>query len=155
VGTNAPIVNAIDYRDIGIILKITPRVNSSGMVLLDIEQEVSDVVPTLTPGIASPTFSMRRIATSIAVKDGEVIALGGLISDSQTNGNGGIPFLNRIPVIGPTLFGNINNQGTKTELIVLLRPQVVRSVDEGKAVTDELKAKLQSLRSLLPADSLP
>lgn len=153
IGSNAPIVNSVDYRDIGIILKITPRVNSSGVVLLDVEQEVSDVVPTLTPGIASPTFSMRRIATSIAVQDGEVVALGGLISDSQTKGSNGIPFLSRIPLIGPSLFGNNDNSGTKTELLVLLRPKVVHNVDDGRAVTEELKAKLQSLRPLLPADN--
>ena len=155
IGTNAPIVNSIDYRDIGIILKITPRVNSSGVVLLDVEQEVSDVVPTLTPGIASPTFSMRRITTSIAVQDGQVVALGGLISDSQTRGKNGLPFLSRIPILGPNLFGNNVNSGTKTELLVLLRPMVVRNTDEGRAVTEELKAKLQSLRPMLPPTGVP
>jgi general secretion pathway protein D len=154
IGSNAPVVNSIEYRDTGIILKITPRVNSGGVVLLDIGQEVSAVVPTLTPGIASPTISTRKITTSVAVQDGEVIALGGLISNSVTDTKSGLPIVSHIKFLS-TLFGNTNNQGTKTELIVLLRPRVVRSVDDGRALTDELRDKLQALRPLLPQSSIP
>jgi general secretion pathway protein D len=154
IGSNAPVVNSIEYRDTGIILKITPRVNSGGVVLLDIGQEVSAVVPTLTPGIASPTISTRKISTSVAVQDGEVIALGGLISNSVTDTKSGLPIVSHIKFLS-TLFGATNNQGTKTELIVLLRPRVVRSVDDGRALTDELRDKLQALRPLLPQSSIP
>jgi general secretion pathway protein D len=151
IGTNAPVVNSIEYKDIGIILKITPRVNSGGVVLLDMSQEVSAVAPTTTGSavINSPTFSTRKIATEVAVQDGEVIALGGLISASVNDVQTGIPFLSRIKILN-TLFGNTNNNTGKTELIVLLRPVVVRSVDDGRAMTDELRDKLQSLRPLLP-----
>jgi general secretion pathway protein D len=151
IGTNAPVVNSIEYKDTGIILKITPRVNSGGVVLLDMSQEVSAVVPTTSGAAAinSPTISTRKIATEVAVQDGEVIALGGLISTSVNDVQTGIPFLSRIKILN-TLFGNTNNNNTKTELIVLLRPVVVRSVDDGRAMTDELRDKLQSLRSLLP-----
>jgi general secretion pathway protein D len=157
IGTNAPVVNSIEYRDTGIILKITPRVNSGGVVLLDLSQEVSAVVPTTTNAgvpINSPTISTRKIATSVAVQDGEVIALGGLISNSIQDGQSGFPFLSRIPILR-SLFGTTNNQRSKTELIVLLRPRVVRSVDDGRAVTDELRDKLQTLRPLLPGSSIP
>ena len=155
IGTNAPQVNSIDYRDTGIILKITPRVNSSGVVLLDLSQEVSAVVPsTNAEDIGSPTISTRKIATSVAVQDGEVIALGGLISTSVNDIQSGIPFLSRIKILN-SLFGSTNNNHTKTELIVLLRPRVVRSVDDGRALTDELRDKLQTLRPLLPAASIP
>ena len=155
IGTNAPQVNSIDYRDTGIILKITPRVNSSGVVLLDLSQEVSAVVPsTNSEDIGSPTISTRKIATSVAVQDGEVIALGGLISNSVNDIQSGIPFLSRIKILN-SLFGSTNNNHTKTELIVLLRPRVVRSVDDGRALTDELRDKLQTLRPLLPSSSIP
>jgi general secretion pathway protein D len=152
IGSNAPVVNSIEYRDTGIILKITPRVNSGGVVLLDMSQEVSAVVPTTSGSadIDSPTISTRKIATSVAVQDGEVIALGGLISNSVNDVQSGIPFLSRIKVLN-ALFGNTNNQTAKTELIVLLRPVVVRSVDDGRALTDELRDKLQSLKPLLPS----
>ena len=149
IGSNSPIVNSIEYRDTGIILKITPRVNSSGLILLDVAQEVSDVVASQTTGINSPTISTRRIATSIAVQDGEVVALGGLISNNTTDTKGGLPFLSHIPVIGGLLFGNTNKQVARTELLVLLRPRVVRTVDDGRALADEMRAKLETLRPLL------
>ena len=153
IGTNAPVVNSIEYRDTGVILRITPRVNSGGVVLLDLSQEVSAVVPTTSAaGIASPTISTRKVATSVSVQDGEVIALGGLISHSVNDVQTGIPFLSRIKVLN-ALFGNTNNQSAKTELIVLLRPVVVRSVDDGRALTDELRDKLQSLKPLLPSNT--
>jgi general secretion pathway protein D len=154
ITTNAPVVNQVDYHDTGIILKITPRVNSSGLVLLDVAQEVSEVESNSTSDIDSPTFSTRRITTSIAVSDGEVVALGGLFSKSSTDTKSGLPILSRIPVLG-ALFGNVNNTGTRTELIVLLHPKVVRGSGDAKAMTDELKDKLQSLRQLLPQTGLP
>lgn len=147
IGSNAPIVNSIDYRDTGIILKITPRVNSSGLVLLDLAQEVSGVVPSTGNGVNSPTISTRRIATSVAVQDGQTLALGGLFSSSRTDGKNGVPYLVRIPVLG-SLFGDRQGDHERTELIVLLRPKVVRNVDEGRAVTEDLKAKLETLKPL-------
>jgi general secretion pathway protein D len=155
VGSNSPIVNSIEYRDTGIILKITPRVNSSGLVLLDMAQEVSQVEPNLTtPGVTSPTISTRRVSTSVAVQDGEVLALGGLISSSITTTKTGIPYISRIPVVG-ALFGNHQTVGDRTELIVLLQPRVVRAVDDGRALTDELKDKLKTLRPLLTDPPVP
>jgi len=154
--SGAPVVNSIDYRDTGIILKVTPRVNSSGVVLLDMAQEVSAVVSaTTTATINSPTISTRKIATSVSVQDGEIIALGGLISDSRNDVNGGLPGLSHIPVLGPLLFGNINHNDTRTELIVLLRPVVIRNAEDGRAVTDELRQKLKSMAGLLPSGEVP
>ena len=156
ITTNAPVVNSVDYRDTGVLLKVTPRVNSSGLILLDLAQEVSDVVAAGTAStIDSPTISTRRIATSIAVQDGEVIALGGLIRDNRMDTKTGLPFLSRIPVLGAALFGNINNNDTRTELIVLLRPKVVRTVEDGRAVTEELREKLLALKDLLPPGRIP
>ncbi|WP_171012587.1 MULTISPECIES: type II secretion system secretin GspD [unclassified Sphingomonas] len=156
---NAPIVNSISYRDTGVILKVTPRVNAGGLVLLDISQEVSDVnvnAPSAagdkTP--ASPTISTRRISTSVAVQDGQVIALGGLFRDSQSLGKNGIPILSRIPVIGG-LFGSHNNGQKRTELIVLLKPHVIRTPDDGRAVTEELRAKLRTLEPFRTEGRIP
>lgn len=156
---NAPIVNSISYRDTGVILKVTPRVNAGGLVLLDISQEVSDVnvnAPTAsgdkTP--ASPTISTRRISTSVAVQDGQVIALGGLFRDSKSLGKNGIPILSRIPIIGG-LFGTHNNVQNRTELIVLLKPHVIRTPDDGRAVTEELRAKLRTLEPFRTQGRIP
>jgi general secretion pathway protein D len=86
IDPDAPIVNSVELRDTGVILKVTPRVNEGGRVMLDIEQEVSDVVETRTSGIDSPTIQQRKIKTSVAVDNGETIALGGLIRDKVTDG---------------------------------------------------------------------
>jgi general secretion pathway protein D len=154
VGTNAPLINEIDYHDTGIILKITPRVNSSGLVLLDVAQEVSDVVPNTVSDIDSPQFSTRRISTAIAVGDGDVVALGGLFSNSSTHTKTGLPYLSRIPVLG-ALFGQVNNNDQRTELIVLLQPRVVRGEGDAKGMTEELRLKLETLRQLLPKSGVP
>lgn len=144
IDPDAPIVNSISYRNTGVILTVQPRVNSSGFVTLTIEQEVSDVVATTTSGIDSPTFRNRRIKSSVTVKDGATIALGGLIRDGRTEGVQGIPVLSQIPVLG-LLFGQTTDNAQRTELLVLLTPRVVRNPDEADTVTHELKQRLQSL----------
>ena len=154
---NSPTINSVEYRDTGVILKVTPRVNGSGLVLLDIAQEVSAVnlgAGTGGVGINSPTISTRRITTSVAVQDGEVLALGGLIRNSQTKGRAGLPFLSQIPVVGG-LFGKQTVTGGKTELIVLLRPRVIRTIDDGRAITDELRAKIKTLEPFKSSGKIP
>ena len=157
IAGNAPTINAIEYRDTGVILKVTPRVNGSGLVLLDIAQEVSSVnlqAGSGGAGINSPTISTRRITTSVAVQDGEVLALGGLIRNSQTKGRSGLPFLAQIPVLGG-LFGKQVVTGGKTELIVLLRPRVIRTIDDGRLITDELREKIKTLEPFKSSGTIP
>jgi general secretion pathway protein D len=79
-----------------------------------------------------------------------VVALGGLFSVSKNDSKNGLPYLSRIPVLG-ALFGEVNNNDTKTELIVLLRPSVIHDPEDSRAMTQELRDKLKTLRELLPA----
>lgn len=152
---DSPIVNSIEYRDTGIILRITPRVNSSGIVLLDIAQEVSSVVEGIGgSGPDSPTISTRRIATSVAVQDGRTLAIGGLIERLTQRDSRGVPFLSRIPVVG-ALLGTQGRETSRTELLILLKPRVVRTVDDGTALTDELRAKLSQVTPILDRERLP
>lgn len=140
----APIVNSVDYRQTGVILSVAPRVNSGGLVTLDIQQEVSDVVQTTTSTINSPTFSQRKIQTRVVVHDGETIGLGGLIKDSVSLSNSGIPWLTDIPILG-ALFGTRNNSASRTELLILLTPHVIHDQRDVRALTDELKERLGKL----------
>jgi general secretion pathway protein D len=149
IGDNSPIVNTVELRDTGVILRITPRVNKNGLLLLDISQEISDVVATTTSSINSPTIQQRKVSSSVAVHDNETIALGGLIRDSRSKSRGGVPLLRRIPVLG-TLFGSVDNSRTRTELIVLLTPHVIRSKEEAAQMMDELREKFRSLRKTMP-----
>lgn len=141
ISANAPVVNSIQLIDTGIILRITPRVNGSGLVLLDLSQEVSASTPTTSSAIDSPTIQQRRVSTSVAVQDGETIAIGGLISDNRTNSRSGVPYLKDIPVLG-ALFGETSLQATRTELIVLVTPHIIHDQRAAAAASDELRAKL-------------
>ena len=150
ISPGAPQVNSIEYRDTGVILNITPRVNASGLVLLDMAEEVSNANTTTTSSISSPTISQRRVRSSVAVSDGQTIVLGGLIQDSRTQNKNGVPFLQDIPVLG-WLFGTHSNELTRTELIVLITPHVIRSSDDARAITQELR---RAVPMTIPALSL-
>lgn len=142
---DAPIVNSIQYRDTGVTLGITPRISDNGLVVLDIEQNVSDVVATTTSGIDSPTIQQRRIATTVAVNDGESLALGGLIRDEAGNIVTGVPVLEDLPLLG-NAFRNTEDVRSRTELIIIITPRVVSNPMDARQVTEELKSRLTSLR---------
>ena len=147
--------NTVEYRDTGVILKIPPRVNASGGVLLDVSQEVSDVQTTRTGVANSPTITTRRVATTVSVQDGQVIALGGLFRDSKSFGKNGVPILSRVPVLGGLLFGNNDNTQKRTELIILIKPHVLRTPDDLTAITEELRAKIQTVEPFRTKGKIP
>ena len=151
---NSATINSVDYRDTGVILKITPRVNESGQVMLDVSQEVSDVKATTTTGISSPTISTRRISTTVSVQDGEVIALGGLIRNTETRDKSGIPWLSQIPILG-ALAGKQGRVKDKIELIVLIKPHVIRTADDARRMTEDLQSKIKAVQSMSPTGSIP
>lgn len=145
---NAPIVNQTVYRDTGVILTVTPRVRSGGMVELEVAQEVSQVARTVSSGIDSPTIQQRKIESKLVVPSGQSVALGGLISTNHTTTASGIPLLMDIPLIGQ-LFRSDNHIVERTELIVLVTPRVL--VDGAAAVdaTDELRQAFRKLEERL------
>lgn len=142
----APIVNTIQFKDTGVILRVTPRVNEGGLVTLDINQEVSDVVPTTTSGIDSPTIQQRKINSTVSVNSGETIALGGLIRDRNRKGNTGIPVLKDIPILGE-LFKSNDSLETRTELVVLITPRVVRTQTDIRSVTSEYQMRQDTFQT--------
>ncbi len=147
ITTDAPAVNSIEYRNTGVLLQVTPRVNSTGLVSLDIDQEVSDVANTTSSTLNSPTINDRHITTSVVVRDGETIALGGLITENHSNVRNGIPILSDIPLIGP-LFRNTSRSTGRTELFVLLSPTVVRNPVDANQMTNDLREKMRALKPL-------
>ncbi|MEH6466478.1 MAG: type II secretion system secretin GspD [Porticoccus sp.] len=138
------ITSEIQYRDTGVTLEVTPRVNSGGMVTMEITQKVDDVGRTTTSGIDSPTILQREITTSVAVQSGETIVLGGLIRENKEEVESGIPYLKDLPLLGP-LFGSKRTSNFKTELVVMITPSAVGNPQEARQVTDEYKAKLQGV----------
>jgi len=142
--SGSPVINSIDYRETGVILKVTPHVGSGGMVTLDVSQEVSGVQPAVTTAaIDSPTFSERAVTSRVAIQDGQTIGLAGLISDSDSHQNQGIPYLKNVPLLGD-LFSTQNNSRVRTELLVLITPHVIRTQSDADDLTADLRAELPS-----------
>lgn len=137
----SPIVNTIAYKSTGIVLNITPRINDKNRVLLDIEQEVSDVTPTTSSGIDSPTIQQRRVRTTVTVNDGESIVLAGLQQDKSTLSRGKVPLAGDIPVFG-NLFKNKDDQIARTELFIAITPRIVKDARQVRGVTEEFRDKL-------------
>ncbi len=138
---NAAIVNSVELKDTGIILNVIPRVNTSGRVMLDINQEVSNVVRTTTSGIDSPTIQQRKLSTRVIVGDNESLALGGLIQQRNSINRSQVPVLGKIPLFG-NAFKNKEDTINKTELIIFIKPRIVRDVRQARDVTDEFRQQL-------------
>jgi general secretion pathway protein D len=131
------VVNEIEYRDTGVTLHVTPKIKSSGLVSLEIIQEVSSVVRTNSSNIDSPTFQQRRINSTAAVENGSTVLLAGLIREREDELEFGIPGLHTLPVIGK-LFGTTDSDRQRTELIVLITPRVIRDRNDATTVTRDL-----------------
>ena len=139
---NATIVNSVNYQQTGVIMEVTPRVNSGGLVTLDIMQDVSSVAAGITtPGVTSPTFNERNVNSRVVVQDGQTVGLAGLITDSATLGNQGIPWLKDVPILG-LLAGHQNNQRERTELLVMITPHVIHDQRDARALTNDLREQL-------------
>lgn len=149
ITNNAPIVNSVSYTQTGVLLKVTPRVNNSGLITLDIDQVVSNVSPTTTSTIDSPTITNRHVDSSVVVQDGQTLALAGLILDNQNTSKSGIPVLSSIPVVGD-LFGTQTKNRARTELIVFLSPRIVRNAEDARAMTDELRDRMRLVKPIDP-----
>jgi len=141
------ITESVEYRDSGIILRVTPRVNSGGLVTMRIEQEVSTIVKTAVPTL-TPTIQQRRISSTVAVQSGETVVLGGLIQETRARAESGVPILRDIPILG-FFFGGKEDDKKRTELLILITPRAVRSQREVRRVTEELRKRL---RAVIPLD---
>ena len=139
--TNNTVVNTIDYRNTGIILRVSPRINVNGNVRLDVEQEISNVSPQ-TAASLTPTVSERRVKSSISVATGQTVLLAGLISEQQNGTRSGIPLLDEIQGLGDA-FSHQDKMGTRTELIIFIRPQIIRDGTDAHHIAEELRSKLR------------
>jgi len=138
------ILRNIQYRNTGVILRVRPNINTEGLLTLNISQEVSEMGAN-PPGIASPTILVRRINTTVVAVHGKNIVLGGLMSEKISSAESKVPLLGDIPLLGH-LFKTTTQEKTKTELIILLTPTILTSVDEAVNLTKELKQGLKWLK---------
>jgi general secretion pathway protein D len=141
---NTPVVSTIEMRNTGIILKVLPHVYANGTIQMEVEQEISNVVNSSQPTL-TPTISQRRVHSTIAVNSGQTVLLGGLISDQNQKTKSGIPVLNDIPVIGD-LFGTKSGQKQRTEIIMFIKPRLIRNSVDARSVAEEFRSGLELMR---------
>jgi general secretion pathway protein D len=141
-GTNS-VVNTVDYKNTGIILRVQPRINSNGNVLMDVEQEISSVANNGNQTTLTPTLSQRKVKSSILVASGQTVLLAGLISDTQSRTRATIPLVDQIPFLGDA--SGTNGRGiSRTELIIFIRPQIIRDGTDASLVAEELRSKIRA-----------
>jgi general secretion pathway protein D len=138
---------SVQYLNTGVVLDVKPRVNPGGLVYLEVQQEVSN--PEAAPAGTNPPIDQRQLSTQVAVQSGHTVLLGGLIRDISTVSNTGLPWISNIPILG-RLFGNTTQATNRTELIVLITPQVINNADDAERVTAEYQSRFRALAPLSP-----
>ncbi len=131
----------VQYADTGTSLYITPRISASGTVTLQVYHDVR--TPGASNGLGT-TFSTTNVETTLAVKDGESVAIAGLIRESDSNARNGVPFFSDIPILG-ALFGRTTHSATRTELLIMITPHVIRTPDKFRDMTQDIKDSLRSV----------
>ena len=150
LSSNNTVVNTIDYKDTGVILQVVPRVNVNGNVVLDVQQEISNVVDTASSTTLTPTVSQRKIKSTIAVASGQTVLLAGLIGENENHDHPTLPGLQDVPVIGD-VFGHTTSTSQRTELIIFIRPQIIRNSVDAHYVAEELRSKLRGTAQAKPS----
>jgi len=145
--TDAFNASQVQYIDTGVLLDVVPRVSPGGLVYLDVQQIVS--APTVRDQNGNYTITNRALSTEIAVQSGQTVLLGGLIQQSDTIQDSGVPFLNRIPVLGP-FFGTTDRRRDRTELIVLITPRVIQDPEDERQITGDYEAEFKSIKPIRP-----
>lgn len=147
----APIVNNVEFRNTGVILKVLPRITGNGTISLVVEQEISSVQRSQAQSL-TPTISQRKVSSTVSVTSGQTVMLGGLISERQQRGRDGLPVLGELPLIGDAFRSN-QNAGTRTELIILIRPQVIRDSLDAQHVAEQMRSQLRLMNE--PSRNVP
>jgi general secretion pathway protein D len=140
LSSNNAIVNTVNYVNTGVILHVQPHVNYNGSVLLDIDQLVSTVPQNNTS--LTPTISQREVKSSISVVSGQTVLLAGMIQDQQQKSREGVPLLSQLPYVGAA-FGTTGKSTVRTELIMFIRPTIIRDGADASMVAEELRSKMR------------
>jgi general secretion pathway protein D len=158
-GATTTTSNSVQYRPTGILLEVKPTINASGLVNLNMTQEVSSRGTDVKVGGSSyPSFTKRKVSTEVTIEEGKTLVVAGLIQDRGDNSHQGVPMLKDVPIFG-TLFGTKSNTTNKTELLIAITPFVVRNKTEAEHISSEfresladLKQRMSSIKLMAPAE---
>ena len=146
VTDNPQLIQNVSYQETGVLLDIKPTVHASGFVDIEISQELSEAVNTDSSSINSPTIRTRSIQTTLTLRDGGSVLIGGLIRSNEGDGEVGVPILGKLPGIGKLFRGDSMEQ-RRTELMIMIIPYILNSPDEVESLSDDLqKARLQLIQ---------
>ena len=148
----AAIDRRIEYKDVGVILTVTPHISENGFVSMDVVQEVSDAEENTVSGIDSPVILKRRAESSLMVQNGHAIVMGGIIQHNKNLVKKSVPVLGSIPLLGK-LFSYEKQASTKTELIVMITPYVLKDIEDADLITRAFQEKLQNLKKKMGINS--
>ena len=138
-------VNSYEYRDTGVILKVKPRVSASGVVTIELGQELSAMQPSdKTSAGGNPTFTQRSVTSKVSVNDQQTVLLGGLISGIEDRTRDTVPGADKVPILGK-LIGTTDNNAQRTELIVFITPKIIHNGEDAARESQDLRDKMKNL----------
>jgi len=144
VTDGAVAVNSYEYRDTGVILKVRPRVSATGVVTIELGQELSAVQKDGSGVGDNPRFTQRSVTSKVSVNDQQTVLLGGLISGIEDRTRNTVPGADKVPIFGK-LVGTTDNNAQRTELIVFITPKIIRSGEDAARESQDLRAKMRNL----------
>jgi len=137
---------SVQYRNTGIILSVTPHINEKGLVRMEVSQEVSELSDKFIEGIPSPIFSKRKAETTLSVKDGQTIVIGGLIRQTRSDTYTGVPGLSRIPILR-NLMGTESKGWENTELMLFITPHVIVHNEDAEFISKKFVDRLEGVKA--------
>lgn len=144
---DAIVTTSINYRNTGVILRVNPQIGAGGNLTLDVSQEVSSVANTNSSGIDSPTIRQRKITTSVLLNDGATLVLGGLVQEADNRTDTQVPGLGDVPFLGAA-FRNRDSSKDRTELLILIRPRIIRDAAEARSFTEAWRNHLSQANAI-------
>ncbi|MFN3167813.1 MAG: type II secretion system secretin GspD [Phycisphaeraceae bacterium] len=147
VDENGDIISTIDYEDIGIILTVTPQINSEGLVVMDVSQEISSIADQaipVAPDQNAVVFNQRELTTQVAVGHGQTVVIGGLVQDQLSETIRKVPIIGDIPLLGE-FFKRTERSKVKTELLLFLTPEVIQTPDQLTPAAEKIKSESETL----------
>jgi general secretion pathway protein D len=146
--TTNGIISTVQYIETGVLLSVTPRINSGGLVTMEVNQEVSNATANTTSGIDSPTIQKRAAQSTVTIQSGQTLVLAGLIREEKNNASEGLPGLASLPLLGG-LFGSRSSSENRTELVILITPQVMDSQHKAAEITKEFRKRVGNLEKMM------
>lgn len=147
-GTGQGVLQTVQYRNVGVILKVKPTIRAGGRIDLEIGQEVSGVSTVATGLGNSPVVNTRRVETRLSTVDGNTMLIGGLITEQREGANAGIPYLKDIPLVGGLFRTSGSTKSSRTEMVLLITPYVMEDDFDSRAMTEAFRGQFAWGRDL-------